>query len=250
MAHDDDIQTVVDFLRHELQPGEQNNLKKTLKMGTYLLDNFFGGDPIAFGSRSRDSPSLRRLAEHPDVDALGISRKSLENAIKIAIQQERFLGWTQRGVTAEILELPVVKRIELARCRSPAAEVALAVEAVQQGLSRPAIVERVRELNAATTGKGRPQSEFVRSWRNLDEASTVATTLDVAEISDEELELARKVTYWVNTQKRRRINSFSVESACQNTFPTRRLTSTPLTICWLEIPIRPRVNSLSIAPRR
>lgn len=127
----------------------RKGLETALEVGQYLLDTFFDGDPGTFRSGADDHISFRALAQRED---LVVSYSWLSRAV---------------GVVEQVKALPedVAYRLSLSHhykllaIRDEDLKQRLATEAAEDGLSRRALEQRIRQLREQTRGKsnaGRP----------------------------------------------------------------------------------------------
>ncbi len=82
------IDSAVDFINKQIDTASSS----LIEVGEYLLKNFFEGDLQKVQNRApRKGISLRKLAEHPDIN---MSFQGLSNAVNLAVQ-EKELGSVQ-----------------------------------------------------------------------------------------------------------------------------------------------------------
>jgi len=109
-----------DLIAHleKLAADDSDKLARALAIGRTIVDKVFGGDLAAFASRSPGSPSLRSLAKDPDIQALGISRRTLGDYVRLAAQDRQLpqeLEVLDLSHREKLLRLPPEAQVELGR---------------------------------------------------------------------------------------------------------------------------------------
>lgn len=145
----------------------QRAMETAVAIGTYVLDNFFGGDIWAFAQRRRAHLSFRELSSHPD---LQLDHVYLYRAVKLVEQ----LTALPEGVTEHLSYSHHVELLPLRRVDNKAR---LARRAIERGwtvrqLRAEVRVARKREVGGRT---GRPplpawHRGFKKVFKGIDEA--------------------------------------------------------------------------------
>jgi hypothetical protein len=159
-------------VRHIRAVCAASHLEAALRIGTYVLDTFFGGDREAFRARGRRDVSFRRLAKHPD---LPVSATYLWRSVAIVEQLH--------DLPAEVAQaLPLTHHQVLLLVNDREEKVRLAREAVGEVLSKRAFARRVQEVaggQAKRSRGGRPRTPpLMRLQKLLRDAMVHAPALD------------------------------------------------------------------------
>jgi len=124
-------------------------LELTLRIGDYLLDKFFGGDPGNLGRVARGHVSFRALADREDLDA---SYATLWYSTQIARQYDQLPA-------VEADRLSIAHHKLLLPVKDEALKSRLARQAVEENLSKRQFAEVVRAELGTRSGQtrgGRP----------------------------------------------------------------------------------------------
>ena len=148
-----------------------------LDLGEYLLGAYFGGRKHRYLRHKKDkNPSFNKLLEQQDeLQAIGVSRSTLYNCIRIYIQS--------KDLGHEALdELPYTHQVALLSA-PPNAKIGLADRAVEEGLSVRKLKEAIKKAKKArdeddegNTKRGRtPMPAMVRALAGADRLVAEAT---------------------------------------------------------------------------
>jgi len=139
-------------------------LTTALKVGEYILGSFFGGDPAAFHSRSRDHASFRGLVSRAD---LQLSGSYLYKCVAVREQFDLLPSEVQAGLSFS-------HQVALLPAKDPELKQSLAKEALRKQLTVPELHQEVREHTRPEDGRPRtgrpPLHPLVRRTRMIDRA--------------------------------------------------------------------------------
>jgi hypothetical protein len=153
-------------------------LETARDLGEYVLREYFGDDYHAFKKRNKKHVSFQQLAKRDDLQP---SASFLWYAVNI-VPQLRMLPETIASA------LPLSHHRLLLHVQDEERRVKLAEEAVEKGLSRRALEEKIRRTKKAPEGapRGRkPLPAFVRAFNAVRKAASTIEDLD--EIKPEDL---------------------------------------------------------------
>jgi hypothetical protein len=156
----------------KLAADDSDKLARALGIGRTILDEVFGGDLDSFASKSPGSPSLRGLAEVPGINALGISRRTLGDYVRLAAQDRQLpqeLAGLDLSHREKLLPLPPEAQVELGRT------------ALAEDWSAHRLGVEVRRRGSHTTSSSARPKQGRRAAR--DKARRATTMLEKADIT-------------------------------------------------------------------
>jgi len=146
-------------------------LRRAIDIGKVVVELIFEGDAEALASRSPKSPSVREVAAHERVKALGITRRTLADYARVYLQSLRLpdhLGDLTLAQRLALLTLPEDAQDELGRV---ALEGALSVRDLRAEVDRhPDRPPRTRSQKARMKSRSRART-IISASRNIDLAA-------------------------------------------------------------------------------
>ena len=140
------------------------------EIGTYLLTAFYGGDPVAYASKSPKAHlSLGRLVAHCGTQRLPVSRTFISNAIRMVA--------ITRALPAESCfgQLPFSHRVELLKLPDPARIEDVSTRVLAGGATVRQVREHVKTIQVPATRKRAESTQALSVMRRVITAlSTVA----------------------------------------------------------------------------
>ena len=189
------IEKTIKFITSRMTAGDPAKLQSAIEIGTHILEEYFGGNPLAFSSKRPESPSFRKLASRPELAELGLKPSSLRYRVKVSIQDRRWQAHIKKGrLPPEVSKLGYTKRTKLTHAQ-PRDEIRIAKEAIQKNLTAAQIEERVTAANAKKRGKGasKAPSVFARHLVMLIKAIKALLAADLKAVDGDDLHNAHHV---------------------------------------------------------
>lgn len=183
------IAATASYIRDEVEAGGQEKLLVALRVGAHILKTFFGGSALAFTDKGRSSPSLRALLEHPTIESLGLSHRTLAYYVSVAIQDDQWDSLIAKGQLApDAKRLGYTKRVRLLPTKRTTDLVRIVKDAVEQDLGPSEIAALVKEANASAPKKARRrEADEVAAAKKAVAAGRRLLEADWTEIDDEDL---------------------------------------------------------------
>ena len=249
------VEAAAEYISTLLDDSAGTKLQVAIKIGTYILNEFFGGNHFMFTDRGRGSPSLRALLAHPRVMDLDLKHRTLAYYVSVAIQDDRFQYQIKKGRLPDaVRSLGYTHRVRLLPCRKASDETRIAIEAVKENLTAAEIEERVREANATAGGgkKAEKAPEAVLAAMNVGNAIYDLASCERSELSAECLAWFRRFVEAVA----RRLDEVGVEAEVElrerpgGAEALKALEPIPYSVEELDALLKDIVPNLELGPPR
>ncbi|MBX2800782.1 MAG: hypothetical protein KTR31_24080 [Myxococcales bacterium] len=164
------VRRALDHLNHIYA---ESTLQVALRVGRYVLDTFFDGDPEAFRRRGRGHATFTALADRSE---LHFSRVWLWRAVSVVTQIEQL---PERTASA----LPFTHHTALLVVRDLDSKRALADRAATEGWPKRRLQEEVRRATRGQSRRGRPRLPMV--VRKLNQIQRIAREIDELDVTED-----------------------------------------------------------------